>query len=236
MSKKRILILIAIIYQSLNLLYSQNNHNLQKDSYAYDIDGNMYDLVKIGNQIWFGENLKVTRYNDGEAINIITNDTLWSNDMIPAMCWHNNDSNLADKYGGYYNWYVVSSGKLCPSGWHVPGRNEWDTLIEFLGGAANNSGKLKAHDDWKKFMDIEISNEYKFSGIPAGNRYLNGKFVNTSLKAYWWSSTALGVKIVDLSAERAWGFSLEYGTNHILSHYHEKGNGFSIRCIKDNED
>lgn len=98
-----------------------------------DIDGNVYETVQIGEQAWMAENLKVITYNDGTPITLEENNTNWSNLSTEAYCWYNNDSvNNADPYGALYNWYAVQTGKLCPSGWHVPSDSEWSELTTFL--------------------------------------------------------------------------------------------------------
>src|ERR1035441_4507351 len=90
-----------------------------------DIDGNVYQTVKIGNQIWTVENLRVTRFNDGTAIPLDTStatwDSIWNNGLtIPAYCYYNNMTNTDSikKWGALYNWYAVNTGKLAPKGWH----------------------------------------------------------------------------------------------------------------------
>lgn len=87
---------------------------------ALDIDGNAYDVVHIGNQIWFAENLKTTRLNDGTDISLTPGNENWAALTTPGYCWFNNSNNNRDVYGGLYNWYAVNTGKLCPDGWHVP--------------------------------------------------------------------------------------------------------------------
>jgi hypothetical protein len=89
-----------------------------------DIDGNVYQAVKIGNQVWTVENLRTTRYNDGTAIPYVTDNSAWANLTTPGYCYYFNDSTAnADKYGVLYNWYTVNTGKLSPAGWHVPDTN-----------------------------------------------------------------------------------------------------------------
>jgi hypothetical protein len=94
-----------------------------------DIDGNVYNTVIIGIQVWTKENLKTTKYNDGSPIPNVTDDTQWENLTTGAYSWHNNDAaNYKNPYGGLYNWYAVETGKLCPTGWHVPTEDEWYNL------------------------------------------------------------------------------------------------------------
>ena len=85
-----------------------------------DSDGNTYKTLIIGEQEWFAENLKTSKYNDGTTIPNVTNDTQWSNETIGAWCHYDNDSDYECTYGKLYNWYAVETGKLCPTGWHVP--------------------------------------------------------------------------------------------------------------------
>jgi uncharacterized protein (TIGR02145 family) len=109
-----------------------------------DIDGNYYKTIQIGSQIWMAENLKTTRYNDGSNIPLVTDNTAWSNLTTPGYCWYNNDAaTYKNVYGALYNWYAVNTGKLCPSGWHVPSEYEWTLLVNYLGGVYAAGGKLK---------------------------------------------------------------------------------------------
>jgi len=90
-----------------------------------DIDGNVYKTITINGREWMAENLKVSKYNDGTlnfngTILMHIKDPGYWNMATPAFCWYNNDSTNFDIYGTLYNWYAVSSGKLCPSGWHIP--------------------------------------------------------------------------------------------------------------------
>ena len=85
-----------------------------------DKDGNVYTSVTIGTQVWMVENLKTTKYNDGTPIPNVTDNTEWSNLTTPAYCWYDNDITKKNPYGALYNGYAVRTGKLCPTGWHVP--------------------------------------------------------------------------------------------------------------------
>ncbi|MBN2275562.1 MAG: T9SS type A sorting domain-containing protein [Bacteroidales bacterium] len=107
-----------------------------------DAEGNLYSTVKIGNQVWMGENLRTTLYRNHEAIPLVTGNTAWTNLTTPAYCWYDNDD--ANKiYGALYNWYTVNTGNLCPAGWHVPTDEEMTTLINYLGAPYIAGGKLK---------------------------------------------------------------------------------------------
>src|SRR5664279_2098068 len=99
-----------------------------------DVEGNTYKTVLIGTQMWMAENLKTTKFNDNTAIPIITDNTLWKNTTGPAYCWYANDGTTNKPiYGAIYNFFTVATGKLCPTGWHVPSDIEFQTLEVFLG-------------------------------------------------------------------------------------------------------
>ena len=117
-----------------NLLV-QGNLNIAGTIYnkVTDVDGNSYNTVVIGTQTWMAENLKTTRLNDGTSIPLVTSSTTWGTLSTPAYCWYNNDE-ATNKvtYGALYNWYTAKSGKLCPSGWHIPSDDEWTTLTDLF--------------------------------------------------------------------------------------------------------
>ncbi len=99
-----------------------------------DVEGNVYKTIELGSQTWMAENLKTTRFNDDTEIPLVTGGTEWELMRSPAYCWYeNNEAVYKDFYGAYYNWYTVNTGKLCPSGWHVPSDEEWKTLEMHLG-------------------------------------------------------------------------------------------------------
>jgi len=113
-------------------------------SYA-EIDGYRYKIVRVGNQIWMAENLRTTKYRNGE--NIVTNYSNWpfyGQYTIGAFAQYNNNDSLGNIYGKLYNWFAVTDSRgICPLGWHIPTIPEWSTLISFLGGSQIAGGKLK---------------------------------------------------------------------------------------------
>lgn len=108
-----------------------------------DGDLNNYPVVQIWNQIWMGENLKTTKLSDGTAITLVTDPVAWINMLTPGYCWYNNDISNKPVYGAIYNFYTVSTGKICPAGWHVPSDSEWSVLTDYLGGLSVAGNKLK---------------------------------------------------------------------------------------------
>ncbi|MCX6328364.1 MAG: fibrobacter succinogenes major paralogous domain-containing protein, partial [Bacteroidia bacterium] len=204
-------------------------NNVPFTTYAvFDRDGNFYHGVLIVTQLWMKENLKTTKYNDATAIPIITDNTTWSNLTTPGYCWYNNDVGFKDTYGALYNWYAVSTGKLCPAGWHVPTDVEWTTLTTYLGGQSVAGGKLKeagtAH--WTS-PNTGATNEAGFTALAGGDRSFNGTFGFLGNYGIWWSAT-------EYIAIGAWGRCLENSSGSMLNPNYDKKYGFSIRCLKDN--
>jgi hypothetical protein len=107
-----------------------------------DVEGNIYNVVRIGTQVWMKENLKSTKYNDNSDIPLVADQTAWNNIQLygletPAYCWYNNDETNKAAYSGLYNWYTLNTStngnkNVCPSGWHVPVNDDWVILIDYL--------------------------------------------------------------------------------------------------------
>jgi uncharacterized protein (TIGR02145 family) len=193
-----------------------------------DIDGNTYKTVTIGTQTWMAENLRVARYKDGTAIPLVTDATSWANLTTPGFCWYNNDeATYKATYGALYNWYTVSTGNLCPAGWHVPTNDEWITLATYSGGSSPDGGKIKetgtAH--WSS-PNTGATNETGFSALPGGFRYLNGVFDTFGQVGYWWTAT-------ENNASWAYYRRLHHDSIFFGTPYYVKVDGFSVRCLKD---
>ena len=167
-----------------------------------DIDGNNYKTIKIGTQEWLAENLKTTRLNDGTAIPLVSDDYLWSHLNTPCYCWYNNDGAVFKNiYGGYYNWYAVNSGKLCPAGWHVPDEDDWGVFKLFLGmtpeqvnssnfpeTTAGNKIKETGTFNWVE-ESITATNESGFTALPGGSRGAGADFGGEGGGGGWWSAS-----------------------------------------------
>jgi len=193
-----------------------------------DIDGNIYHTVTIGSQVWMVENLKTTKFNDGVIIPLVTDNATWSNLSTSGYCWYNNDlTSYKYTYGALYNWYAVNSGKLAPTGWHVPSYAEWTTLINFLGGTSLAGGKLKESGTthWNS-PNIGATNESGFTGLPSGLRQNSSStFYSSGILGYWWSTAA--------DPQIDWPFGLQNNWNSVLNINMPKTNGLSVRCLKD---
>ena len=205
-----------------------------------DADNNNYTVVIIGTQTWMAENLKTTRYNDNTAIPLVTDNTVWT--TTPGYCWYNNDAaTYKDTYGALYNWYTVITGKLAPTGWHVPSDAEWTTLQSYLTASGYNydgstSGNyyaksLAATTNWTTYTDagtigndLTKNNSTGFSALPSGYRNSNG-FDFSSTSSSWWSTT------IDDTGGILYR-NLSYLKSDLNQVNNSLGNGYSVRCIK----
>jgi len=191
-----------------------------------DIDGNTYLVIKIGEQWWMAENLKVTRYRNGDPIPNVTDKSAWAVLTTGACCSYENDPANAETYGHLYNWYAVNDSRgLAPEGWHIPGDAEWQTLVDHLGGESVAGGKLKETAGWSS-PNRGATNESGFSALPGGYRYGNGGFLAAGLTAHFWSST-------ENSRYSAWLRTLDVNHSEVYRNYNYKRYGFSVRCVRD---
>ena len=204
-----------------------------------DNDANVYTTITIGTQVWMGENLKTTKYNNGTSIPLVGDANTWINLYTPGFCWYNNDAgNYSSNYGALYNWYAVNMGKLCPAGWHVPTDVEWHTLMLFLDvNTTYNSGiesliaggKLKetGTTHWIS-PNYGATKESGFSALPGGCRGTNGVFTGTmGYSSYWWLAT-------EGTTTLAWSRNLSYLDAKVYYLIYPKIYGFSVRCLRDN--
>ncbi|MEY1639587.1 FISUMP domain-containing protein [Tenuifilum osseticum] len=202
-----------------------------------DADGNTYNTIWIGGRQWMKENLKTTKYNDGTSIPLVTDAAAWAALSTPAYCWYNNDqTTYGNTYGALYNWYAVSTGKLCPTGWHVPSDAEWYAMENYVDPTINNPNatgyrgtdggtKLKATSGW--YSDGNGTDDFGFSALPGGYRdSYYGSFYGVGYQGYWWSST-------ESIATNACYRCMFYDYGNVFRGYSYKRNGFYVRCVRD---
>jgi len=188
-----------------------------------DIDGNIYNTVNIGNQSWMVGNLKTTKFSDGSAIPLVTENTIWSGLTTPGRCWYNNSEMVNKDYGQLYNWYAVNTTTLCPAGWHVPTDAEWTTMTTYLGSLPGAQLKEAGTLHWTS--NTNGTNRSGFTGLPGGYRTSNGTFSYIGSSAYWWTSTLY-------YTTRARYRSLTSTSTSVVSSYNYLNYGFSVRCMK----
>jgi uncharacterized protein (TIGR02145 family) len=192
-----------------------------------DIDGNIYDTVAIGTQVWMKQNLKVSKYRNGDSIPTNLSNSTWQATTSGAYAIYNNTATNDSIYGKLYNWYAVADSRgLCPTGWHVPGDAEWTTLENFLGGSSVAGGKMKAVSSLWTAPNTGATNSSGFTGLPGGNRDGNGTFFFIGFFGYWWSST-------QASSPDAWYRVLSYVNANSYRDLITKTYGFSVRCVRD---
>lgn len=202
-----------------------------------DVDSNVYQTVKIGNQWWMAENLIVTKFNDSTAIFRINDDgnEAWASTENPAYC-------VGPKNGNLYNAYVVNSEKnIAPKGWHVPTDEEWKELERTIGMSQQeadytgwrgvlegNALASKNRAGWGPQVsdsDLYGTDDYGFNGVPGGVRGYDGRTNIQNNSAWWWSKTSTD----SLNYYR----SIDTDHTEIFRHATVHAYGMSIRCIKD---
>ena len=192
-----------------------------------DVDGNVYNIITIGNQKWLKENLKVTKYRDGSTIANVTSASTWIGTSSGAWCHYDNSATNDAVYGKLYNFYAVSDTRgLAPAGWHVATEADWNTLATTLGGATVAGGKLKESgtSHWAT-PNTGATNESGFTAVPGGQRFSNGSFQMQFSNACIWTSTTDG--------GNGKYILLTYNTAEVYTYSDMKKLGFSVRCVKD---
>ena len=204
-----------------------------------DLDGNVYNTIIIGSQVWMAENLKVTHYRNGEPIPIVTSNTGWAGLSTGAYCsFDNNNSNVND-YGLMYNWYAVNDNRnLAPEGWHIPTEDEWQQLDRYLGMSnseidgtyqrgSDEGGKLKetGTSHWNS-PNTGATNSSGFSALPGGYRTNDGSFYSIGDFGFWWSSTEYVIGAV-------WVRMLYHNSSLVDRATIHTSYGYSVRCIMD---
>ena len=249
------------ITKTEQLKRSKNSNPTQGDRFeklemenVKDIDGNSYKTVKIGNQIWMAENLKVTHYRNGDPIRNETDNYLWSRNVKTYVaegvyCNYDNDENNVAIYGRLYHWFAVIDRRgLAPKGWHIATKSEFSILmnLEAMDGFDVAGGKMKARGTIEGNSGLWHSpnrgatNESGFTGIPAGFRNNVGEYCDIGHVGYFWSPGKKPMRHLEIwdprfygSWDWAWYEELGYRSPIISWGGDSKGCGFSVRCVKD---
>jgi uncharacterized protein (TIGR02145 family) len=211
-----------IIYLIISLLLISCNKSEVKD-----IDGNLYNAVKIGNQIWMAENLNVDHYRNGDPIPEINDTKEWKNLEYGAWCYYNNDPDNGKKYGRLYNWYAVNDYRgLAPDGWHIPTQEDYENL------------KRKVNSDENALLSVGVINGEKvgnnssgFSALFGGDRSYHGDFHLDNSISFWSASHSGGTSAYFMYL----GPGITYENSHINVINRSMQNGAYVRCIKNSE-
>ena len=228
------LINILDVVQLVNIILGVTQNTIN------DIDGNVYETVQIGGQLWMAENLTVTHYNNGDEIPNITNSSDWVVLFTGAYCDYDNNPTNSGTYGRIYNWYTIDDDRgVCPDEWHIPSDDEFMELEMFLGmgeSEANSTG-YRGTDEGSMLADnlnlwnsgiLVNNNEFGtsgFSSLPSGYRFIYYGFQNMGNNCSFWSSS-------EGTFSYAWYRLLDYNYSSVLRTTNSKHNGFSIRCLK----
>ncbi len=203
-----------------------------------DVENNIYKTIKIGNQWWMAENLKVKKFRNGNPVISAQSDITWK-DTVSGYCLYDNNTSAP---GLLYNWYAVTdTNMLAPSGWHIATDNDWKELEKFLGMSqvdADNTGwrgtheaeKLKIESSlsgWIRYGDVWSTNESGFTALAGGNRRFDGVYADPGLFAtgFWWS-------LKENSDHESWYRYMDYKNSKVFRSHCEKAYGFSVRCVK----
>lgn len=217
--KRKFTLLIAILaLQCSYHAYSQT---------VTDIDGNTYNTVTIGTQVWMKENLAVTRYQNGDSIGTTNPETLdISTEVSPKYQWRvgYSDSLLAI-YGRHYTWYAATDSRnVCPVGWSVPTDADWTTLTNFLGGNLDSVGgplKETGTTHWNS-PNTGADNSSGFTALPGGGRE---PYAWVGQDGCFWSSTLYFSTYAKY--RRLFSYETEVYDGGQNMHY-----GYNIRCIE----
>ncbi|MBW6502512.1 MAG: hypothetical protein K0B05_14070, partial [Bacteroidales bacterium] len=221
-----------------------------------DIDGNIYNIITIGDQKWLKENLKTTKYRNGDPIPTDLSDSDWYNTLSGAYAIYphesidglNSDAEVLSVYGALYNWYTVDDARgLCPAGWHVPSSVEWASLETYLiNNGYNYDGtttgaryalSIASTTGWASSTVTgavgntdypDKRNITGFTALPTGYRLTSGPLLFFGQSSNWWSSTQSERYDIDAYARSLGPNSTYFNANAwVLTH------GYSVRCLKD---
>jgi uncharacterized protein len=207
-----------------------------------DADGNIYNTVRIGSQVWTVENLRTTKFNDGTPIPNVTGAEAWKGLSTPGFCYYENKPEYGEKYGALYNWWAASSNKIAPKGWKVPTHEEQMVLRDCLIAIGDNfdgtkegnkvAKSMTASTDWgpdsipgNAGNDLTTNNRSGFTALPTGSRWNDGSFHAMGQSVYWWSTTkgdGEGSHMSSIHSRFA-----KYGNNQ-----HHDRSGFCIRLLR----
>jgi uncharacterized protein (TIGR02145 family) len=191
-----------------------------------DFEGNVYQTVKIGNQIWTTGNLRSTKFNDGSSIPYVNVQANFVNLNTPAFAYYGFNFVNKPVFGALYNYYAATDPKIAPAGWHVPTAAEWQTLILALGANAGDKLKEMGTAHWAA-PATNATNESGLTALPGGLiDGGTGDFIQLFYTAAFWTST-------ETNATNATAFQLVNANSTVSSAPFYKSNGLSLRLVKD---
>jgi uncharacterized protein (TIGR02145 family) len=183
-------------------------------------EGETYQTVVIGTQTWFAKNLN---YNPGTGNSACYDCTAYGRlyDWSTAMGFESScnssycSSQIQSKHRG-----------ICPSGWHIPNNDDWNVLMDNVGGSSTAGKHLKSKSGWNPYSGIENLDTYGFSALPGGYSYSDGSFDNVGDYGFWWSASEYNSEVADYRY-MYYNYDYAYWLNN------NKGRLFSVRCVQD---
>jgi uncharacterized protein (TIGR02145 family) len=226
--------------KAINSMGTTYGSDMRFTTILTDVEGNKYSIKIIGSQVWMQENLKTTRYNNGDLIGTTPSE---SDDLTSAASPKYQWASSLVGFGRLYTYYAMTdSRKICPAGWHVPTDSEWITLTDYLtnndyGYSGNNQNiakSLASNSGWYSDPtpgnvgnDQGSNNRSGFIGLPGGGRYSNGVVKFVGYHGIWWSST-------ESSGNSAYFRCIGYVPAQVYRGQFDKSYGLTVRCLKDN--
>jgi uncharacterized protein (TIGR02145 family) len=201
---RQFILIIGIIILIIAIVVIIFNIKRKMATFTDFRDKQKYRTVKIGRQIWMAQNLNFA----GESNNI-------------GKCY-DNDFEFGDIYGRLYDWETAKN--ICPKGWHLPTKEDWETLVKFVGGRNVAGNKLKAKEGW--YNKGNGSDEFGFSALPGGLWHSNQKFIWIGSKGVWWSKTENNTGLI-------YSRGIDHNGDWMFQGEEYKTNLLSIRCVKD---
>lgn len=191
-----------------------------------DIDGHKYASIVINNQEWMADNLKTSHYSNGDTI--LSGRNIGDLTGMPSpkhFFYPGKDSLKMNTYGRLYTYYVVNDARnVCPTGWRIPTKADWDTLVAHVGGDTEGGGKLKSTSLWSA-PNAGADNLSSFNAVPAGYREVVGTHEQLGKFGGWWTNTAD-------TADRVWTFYLKYSYAYVFEEPSVKKKAYSVRCLR----
>jgi uncharacterized protein (TIGR02145 family) len=234
---------VAVFVENKISSYTRIRNTISCLDCVLDYDGNEYDTIQFGNQIWMVQNLKVTHYRNGEQIALKTTSEEWLDTREGSYCYYGGDIAHLQVYGGLYNWYAINDQNvLAPRGWRVPTDADWKELERTLGisegdlddygwrGDIEGSALAGRIDLWSNgvLKDASGFGESGFKALPGGIRHRSGVYQYSSISAYFWTAT-----MDDTDLNYPWQRSLSSSETGISRGKENRNLGFSVRCIKE---
>ncbi|MFW0716661.1 fibrobacter succinogenes major paralogous domain-containing protein [Pedobacter sp. N23S346] len=220
---KNIAYLISFLF--ITIVYGCGN----SDTFT-DIDGNIYHSVQIGKQTWMVENLKTTRFRNGDTIAQQDTKTGWKATDLPAYSAYNLENSNIKDYGLLYNWYCIGDKReIAPKGWRIPTETDLNELLQFIGSDTIAATLLKEAGNLHWLPSPTTgTNSTGFSARPGGYRDVNGNFYMRQSNGYYW--TTQGSFEMYHWSSRVFQAFANIQRDPVFMKY-----GFSIRCIKDTD-